>query len=111
MSTERNRVTMPITGDGWCLTFAGTFSLQTFVATSRGVGAVGALTGTMTDSDGGITIVVRTITLPVTIGQATPAVLRLDLGPKSIDLLGIPVTLSRIALEIVPEPAAIHSSN
>lgn len=108
---QRGDLTMPITGGGCCLTFSGTFSLQKFVATSRGVSAVGALTGTMTNSDGGVVIVVRKIMLPVTIGDVTQEIVRLDLGPLSLDLLGLRVTLSPIALDIVPEPRPIVSSN
>jgi hypothetical protein len=95
-------VAVPISGDGFCLTFAGMFSLQMFVATSRGMTAVGALTGTMTNTSGDIVFVVRKITLPVTICLATHDIVRLNLGPVSLDLLGLQLTLSRISLDIRP---------
>lgn len=110
-SSQRSDLTMPITGGGSCLTFSGTFRLQKFVATSRGVAAVGALNGTMTDSDGGIMIVVRKILLPVTVGNVTQEIVRLDLGPISLDLLGLQVTLRPIALDIVPAPKPAVCSN
>jgi len=104
-------VSVPVTGDGWCLRFAGTFSLQKFVASSRGMTAVGALTGRITNTAGEIMFVVRKITLPVTIDIATHDVVRLDLGPASLDLLGLQVTLGRVALDITPQPARIVGRN
>ena len=40
------------------------------------------------------------------IAQATCAILHLDLGPLSLDVLGLQVNLSRIVLDITAQPGA-----
>ena len=98
-------LTIPITGSGPAATFTGTFTLQRFVVTEDGIAAVGRLVGTLTSTaDNTVTSIVRTVTLPVEIGQATCAILHLELGPLSLDLLGLHVDLSRIVLDITAEP-------
>ena len=99
-------LTIPITGTGSAGTFDGTFTLQRFVATDEGVAAVGRLTGTVTTASGVVTSIVRTVTLPTAIGQATCDILHLDLGPLNLDLLGLQVDLSRIVLDITAESGA-----
>jgi hypothetical protein len=97
---------IPITGTTPGGTFTGTFDLRRFVRTTNGVAAVGVLTGTLTNASGETTSVVRTITVPVDVTQATCDILHLDLGPLSLDLLGLKVDLSRIVLDITAETGA-----
>lgn len=99
-------LSIPITGSGSGLNFVGTFSLEKFVRTDTGVVAIGTLTGTVTNALGIVTSVVKTITLPVHIGTATCEILHLDIGPISLDLLGLQVDLSRIVLDITAESGA-----
>jgi hypothetical protein len=96
-------LSVPITGSGSGLTFVGTFNLEKFVKTQDGIGVIGTLTGTVTDALGVVTSVVKTITLPVFIGTTTCEILHLDIGPISLDLLGLQVDLSRIVLDITAE--------
>jgi hypothetical protein len=55
---------------------------------------------------GKTTSVVRTVSTPVSITQATCDILHLDLGPLSLDILGLQVDLSQIILDIRAEAGA-----
>jgi hypothetical protein len=97
---------IPLTGTSAGGAFAGTFTLTRFVSTADGLGAVGTLTGTLTTTAGESVSVARNITLPAVIGNATCDILHLDLGPLSLDLLGLQVDLSRIVLDITAQTGA-----
>lgn len=99
-------LSVPVTGGGSGLSLTGTLSITKFVRTTDGIGALGTLTGTVTDTLGVTTTVVRTITIPVIIGDTTCDILHLELGPLSLDLLGLQVDLSRIILDITAEAGA-----
>jgi hypothetical protein len=53
-----------------------------------------------------VTSIVRTITLPVTIVEATCQILHLDLGPLNLNVLGLNIDLSRIVLDITAQAGA-----
>jgi hypothetical protein len=91
---------IPITGSGAAGSLTGTFTLTRFVETADGVAAVGRLTATVTDLAGVATSVVRTVVLPVAIGETTCDILHLELGPLELDLLGLVINLNRIVLDI-----------
>ena len=93
-------LTMPVTGTGGGGAFAGTFELQRFVVQDGQVMASGILTGTVTTATGIVGSILRNVLLPVAIGQATCEILHLDLGPLSLDLLGLQIDLSRVVLDI-----------
>ena len=99
-------ISIPITGSGSGGTFSGTFQLQRFATQQGQVVANGVLSGVVTTAAGVTTSVVRTIALPVTVGDTTCEILHLDLGPLSIDLLGLQIDLSRIVLDITAESGA-----
>jgi hypothetical protein len=95
---------IPVSGAGAAAEFAGTFTLQRFVATPDGVAAVGRLTGTLTDTATGIVrSIVRNVVIPVQVGEATCDILHLELGPLDLNLLGLQVDLSQIVLDITAE--------
>ena len=99
-------LTMAVAGTG-AGTFAGTFELQRFVTTNGQVMASGVLTGTVSDATGAVLgTVARTVLIPVAVGQTTCEILHLDLGPLSLDLLGLQIDLSRIVLDITAEAGA-----
>jgi hypothetical protein len=97
---------IPVTGTGAAGSFAGNLTLTRFIRTADGVAAVGRLTGTVTDLAGVATSIVRTIVLPVAIGEATCDILHLELGPLELDLLGLVINLDRIVLDITAESGA-----
>jgi hypothetical protein len=99
-------LTIPITGTSAGGSFDGTFTLIRFVSNSGALAAVGTLTGTLTTAAGETVGIVRNLTLPVTIGDATCDILHLELGPLSLDLLGLQVDLSRIVLDITAQAGA-----
>ena len=100
-------LTIPITGTGTGGTFDGTFTLQRFAVTDDGVTAVGRLVGTVTNTATGVvTSIVRSVALPVAVGDATCDILHLDLGPLSLDLLGLQIDLSQIVLDITAQSGA-----
>ena len=100
-------LTIPIVGSGPGGTFAGTFTLQRFVNQAGALTAVGILTGTLTNTTTGVvTSIVRTIALPAAVGEATCEILHLDLGPLSLNLLGLQIDLSRVVLDITAVPGA-----
>lgn len=111
----------PVAGSNATGSFTGTFRITRFVNSANGIVAQGVLTGIGTrTADGAVQSVVRTISVPVTIGQGAQAavaavpgpitvqavcdILHLDLGPLSIDLLGLHIDLSRVVLDITAEP-------
>jgi len=99
-------IAIPVTGAGSGSTFTGTFQLQRFVNNQGQLAATGLLTGVVTSATGATTSVVRTIALPAAVGNATCDILHLDLGPLSLDLLGLNVDLSRVILDITAESGA-----
>lgn len=104
-----NALSVPITGvaPATGAKFAGTFTLQRFINDNGDIKAVGILAGTLTDAAGAAVSVVQNIALPVTIGaQAVCSILHLDLGPLTLNLLGLQVDLSRVVLDITAIPGA-----
>ncbi|MEO6236538.1 MAG: hypothetical protein ABIQ52_06025 [Vicinamibacterales bacterium] len=99
-------LTIPVTGAGGGAVFSGTFQLQKFATQRDNVVATGLLTGVVTTAAGASTSVVRTVTFPVAVGDATCAILHLDLGPLNLDLLGLQIDLSRIVLDITAQAGA-----
>lgn len=97
-------ITVPVTGAGGGSTFAGTFKLQQFAVSQGQVVANGLLTGIVTAANGTTTSVVQTISMPVQVGSnSTCQILHLDLGPLSLNLLGLQVNLSEIVLDITAQ--------
>jgi len=100
--------------------FAGTFTLQRFVNDNGTVKAVGTIAGTVTRFDG--TVVgtsLQNVAIPVTATQVTSTglsaigiaavtcpILHLDLGPLTLNLLGLQIDLSRVILDITAIPGA-----
>jgi hypothetical protein len=106
LGNTRDSVAIPIVGSGNGVSFAGTFNLQRFVARDGVVSAVGTLTGVVTNAQGVVTSIVRNVAVPITITDATCDILHLDLGPLSLDLLGLQIDLSRVVLDVVAEAGA-----
>jgi hypothetical protein len=100
-------LSIPVSGAGSGATLSGVFQLQKFAVRNGNVVALGTLTGTVTDTATGlVTSVVQNIALPVAVGQATCDILHLDLGPLSLNLLGLQIDLSRIVLDITAQSGA-----
>lgn len=100
-------LTIPVTGTGAAGTFTGTFQLKKFVVQDGVLMASGILSGTVTTAAGVVVgTILKTILIPVTIGQTTCEILHLDLGPLSLDLLGLQIDLSRIVLDITAQTGA-----
>jgi len=100
--------------------FAGTFTLQRFVNDNGTLVAVGTIAGSVTDpvTNNVVRTGLQTVAIPVTASQGTdPAlaaitaaavcpILHLDLGPLTLNLLGLQVDLSRVVLDITAIPGA-----
>ena len=95
-------ITIPITGIGPGGTFAGTFDLQQFRVVDGVLTAVGTLVRTLTTTAGQVTSIVRNLAIPVdtSAAQATCALLYLELGPLSLDLLGLTIDLNQVVLQL-----------
>jgi len=120
--TSSNTTQIPVTGAGATgERFAGTFTLLRFATDDAGkLVAVGTIAGALTDASGqALGSAFQTVALPVVAssgGQAAQAVitapavscgiLHLDLGPLSLNLLGLQVNLSRVVLDITAVPGA-----
>src|SRR5436190_23704215 len=75
-------LTVPVTGSGAGAIFNGTFQLQRFATDSAGqLVATGILSGVVTNAAGQSTSILRTLTLPAAVTDATCQILHLDLGP------------------------------
>lgn len=101
-----NAISVPVTGAGGGSTFAGTFKLQNFAVNHGQVVANGLLSGILTAADGTATSVVQTVSAPVQVGNAACGILHLDLGPLSLNLLGLQVNLNEIVLDITAQAGA-----
>ena len=99
-------IAIPVTGAGGGSTFTGTFQLRRFVADQGAVSAVGLLTGTVTSATGVVTSIVQTVAIPTQVTDPTCDILHLDLGPLSLNLLGLQIDLSRIVLDITAQSGA-----
>jgi hypothetical protein len=102
-------------------TFSGTFTLLKFATDASGkLVAVGTIAGTVTDASGKVVGTgLQTVAIPAAVNAsaaeaaAVPAqvtascsILHLDLGPLSLNLLGLQVNLSRVVLDVTAIPGA-----
>jgi hypothetical protein len=102
-----SQISIPVTGtSGSGAAFSGTYTLTDFAVRDGQVVAVGTLTGVVTNGTTVVGSVFKTAAMPVSVAATTCAILNLDLGPISLDLLGLQVDLSRVLLDITAEPGA-----
>jgi hypothetical protein len=102
-----SQVSIPIVGTALGGgTFSGVFTLTSFAIQNGQVVALGTVSGVLTTASGVIGSALANVALPVDIGRATCEILHLDLGPLSLDLLGLQVDLSRIVLDITAQAGA-----
>jgi hypothetical protein len=99
-------LSIPITGTTAGGAFSGVFTLTSFAVRDGQVVALGTVSGVVTNAAGVVGSALATIALPVSVGATTCEILHLDLGPISIDLLGLQVDLSRVVLDITAQAGA-----
>jgi hypothetical protein len=99
-------LTIPVTGTAPGGAFSGAFTLTSFAVRDGQVVALGTLSGVVTNAAGVVGSILRTVAIPVAIGNTTCEILHLDLGPLSLDLLGLQVDLSRVVLDITAQAGA-----
>jgi hypothetical protein len=92
-------------------TFVGTLHIDRFAVSQGKVVAVGSIIGTLTDENGAIVPVFRTVNFPLILTPANGRggdceILHLELGPLDLDLLGLVIHLDRVVLDIRAEPGA-----
>jgi hypothetical protein len=96
-------------------TFVGTLHIERFAVDNGRVVAVGSVIGTLTDENGAIVPIFRTLNFPLIMPTlsapsatrgATCDILHLELGPLDLDLLGLVVHLDRVVLDISAEPGS-----
>ena len=87
-------------------TFAGTFNLTRFANVNGTVNAIGTVTGVLANAAGQTTSILQTVSLPLAAVTGTCDILHLDLGPLSLNLLGLQVDLSRVVLDITAQSGA-----
>jgi hypothetical protein len=92
-----------VTGGG---SMTGTFSITKFTAEGGRLMAIGTVTGTVTNAAGLVTTFLQSVSVPVSNVIGSCEILHLDLGPISLDLLGLHVDLSRIVLDITAQAGA-----
>ena len=98
---------IPITGtNAGGATFSGVFNLTSFAVRDGQVVALGTISGVVTTATGVLGSVLTTVAMPVSVGTTTCQILHLDLGPISLDLLGLQVDLSRVVLDITAQAGA-----
>jgi hypothetical protein len=105
-ATQAPQLSIPVTGAAPGGAFSGAFTLTSFAVRDGQVVALGTLSGVVTNAAGVVGSILRTVALPVVIGDTTCEILHLDLGPLSLDLLGLQVDLSRIVLDITAQAGA-----
>src|SRR5688572_28875094 len=106
LAAQTGGVSVPVTGTaGKGGKFVGAFKIREFGVSNNKIVAVGTLTGTIQNGVGNVIgTVLRTLALPVIIGQAECDILHLELGPLDLDLLGLEVHLDRVVLDIDADP-------
>jgi hypothetical protein len=87
-------------------TFTGALNITSFAVQNGQVVALGTLSGVATNAAGAATSILTAVTIPVSVAQATCDILHLDLGPLSLNVLGLQVDLSRIVLDITAQAGA-----
>jgi hypothetical protein len=97
---------LPVVGTVTGGSFTGTFNLTRFATQGGGLVAIGTVSGALTNAAGQTTTILQTVSLPVSSLTGTCDILHLDIGPISLDLLGLNVDLSRIVLDITAEAGA-----
>jgi len=102
--TAPTALTIPIVGSGGVSTFNGTFTLQRFANQNGQLTAVGLVSGTLTSATGVVTSVLQNVSGPAAVANAACDILHLDLGPLSLNVLGLQVDLSRVVLDITAQP-------
>ena len=98
-------LSVPVVGKSSAGTFTGTFDIQKFAVTDGVVQAVGTVSGTLTTATETVSVV-KTVATGFTIVQSSCDILRLDLGPISLNVLGLQVDLSRVILDIDAQTGA-----
>jgi hypothetical protein len=86
--------------------FSGVLNITSFAVQNGQVVAIGTVSGVVTNAAGAATSAFAAVTVPVSVGQATCDILHLDLGPLSLDILGLQVNLSRVVLDISAQTGA-----
>ena len=106
LPAQAGGVSVPVTGTaGKGGKFTGAFRIKQFGVVNNKIVAPGTLTGTIQNGVGNVIgTVLRTLALPVIIGQAECDILHLELGPLDLDLLGLEVHLDRVVLDIDADP-------
>jgi hypothetical protein len=105
-TAETSAFSVPISGTftdslGGIGTLTGTYTVTAFTTQNGALVAVGDLTATLTDSAGNV-VGTTTTTLTATVGILTAScqLLHLELGPLDLELLGMPVHLNTIVIDI-----------
>ena len=111
-------LSVPVVGTGANgASFDGNFTVQRFAQAGDGVVAIGVLTGVVKSGTATVGSIVKNVAMPVTLPNqsargitiqqaASCEILHLDIGPISLDLLGLQIDLSRIVLDITAVPGA-----
>jgi hypothetical protein len=88
--------------------FSGTLAITQFAVSGGQAAAKGLLSGTLVDSTGAVVgSVLKSVTIPVSVDPtSTCEILHLDIGPISLNLLGLQVNLSEIVLDISAQSGA-----
>jgi hypothetical protein len=86
--------------------FTGVLSITSFAAQGGQVFALGTVSGVATNAAGQSTAALNAVRIPISIAAATCDILHLDLGPLSLNILGLQVDLSRIVLDITAQAGA-----
>jgi hypothetical protein len=86
--------------------FSGVLNITSFAVQNGQVVAIGTVSGVVTNAAGAATSALAAFTVPVFVTHATCDILHLDLGPLSLDILGLQVNLSRVVLDITAQAGA-----
>jgi hypothetical protein len=105
---EPNGLSTAVTGARPAATFSGTFTILRFTADEGVVAAVGVVSGTVGSAAGPVATIMKTITVPVALGETSCEILRLEIGPVSVEVLELHVDLNRIALHIDAPSGPAH---
>jgi hypothetical protein len=87
-----------------------TFTLTSFAVQDGAVVAVGTLSAVLATTAGpGVdTSIITSIALPVRIRETSDEMLRLEIGPITLDLLGVQVNLSQMTLDLTAQSRPGH---
>ncbi len=106
-STQIHQVTVPIAaGASTGGTFSGTLALTSFAVQNGQLVALGTVTGMASGAGAATTSVITNVALPVTMGQASCQALNMTLGPATVTVTSLQLSINQVVVDLTAQTGA-----